>query len=200
MGFSSLLDILGSTIIGALLFMILLRLNDAATNNSYAFAGEAQVQMNLVSVVQLLEYDLKKIGYCKDTRKIADPTKAIIAADSTSITFMTDIAPADGKVDTLRYYLGSAASLRETPNPHDKMLYRVVNGATPRGSNLGITTFKITYFNTLGNEISFPITQPSEIYTMQIDVKVENTAAYDQQYSSAFWRQIRLAARNIKNR
>ncbi|MGE5498852.1 MAG: hypothetical protein ACM3Q2_12305, partial [Syntrophothermus sp.] len=109
-------------------------------------------------------------------------------------------APADGVVDTLHYFLGSEKDLKDTPNPHDKMLYRVVNSKTPKGSNLGITTFKITYFNTLGDVIPFPITQPSEIYTMQIDVKVENTAAYDKQYSSAFWRQIRLAARNIKNR
>jgi hypothetical protein len=61
----------------------------------------------------------------------------------------------------------------------------------------------MTYFNALGDTIAFPITVPGEIYTMQINVTVENTAAYGNNYSadrSAFWRQIRLAARNLRNR
>ncbi|MDP4174031.1 MAG: hypothetical protein Q8933_08700 [Bacteroidota bacterium] len=200
MGFSTLLDILGSTVIGGLLFMILLRMNDTATQNTFTFAGEAQVQQNLVSVVELLEYDFRKIGYCADFTKIPVPSKAIIAADSTSIKFLTDVYPADGVVDTMRYYLGSADELSGTPNPRDKMLYRVVNSESPKGSNLGVTRFSITYFNALGNKIPFPISVPGEIYTMEIDVKVENTAAYNEEYSNAFWRQIRLAARNIRNR
>jgi hypothetical protein len=56
------------------------------------------------------------------------------------------------------------------------------------------------YFDAIGNVINFPITVPSEIYTMQINITVENTEAYDENYSSAFWRQIRLAARNLRNR
>lgn len=200
MGFSSLIDIIGSTIIGSLLFMILLRMNDTATQNSYTFAGDFQVQQNLVAAVQLLEHDFRKIGYCKDFTKIPIPSEAIIHADSTSITFLTDIEPADGIVDTMHYYLGPASELYETSNPRDRMLYRVVNSAPAKGSNLGITTFSIKYYNSLGDQIDFPILVPGEIYTMEIDVKVENTAAYNQQYSNAFWRQIRLAARNIRNR
>lgn len=200
MGFSTLIDIFGSTIIGGLLFLTLLRLNESATQNTYTFGGELDVQQNLVATVQLLEYDFRKIGYCKDYTKIPIPSKAIIAANDTSITFLSDVAPDDGNVDTVRYYLGPASELAGTPNPRDRMLYRVINNATPRGSNLGVVLFKLTYFNALGDTIPSPVSVPGEIYTMQIDVKVENPSAYDQQYSSAFWRQIRLAARNIRNR
>ncbi|HEX2869035.1 MAG TPA: hypothetical protein VHO03_18485 [Ignavibacteriales bacterium] len=200
MGFSTLIDIFGSTIIGGLLFLTLLRLNDAATQNTYTFGGELEVQQNLVATVQLLEYDFRKIGYCKDYTKIPIPSKAIIAADSTSITFLSDVAPEDGIVDTVKYYLGPASELTATPNPRDRMLYRVINNATPRGSNLGVVEFRLTYFNALGDTIQFPVIVPGEIYTMQIDIKCENTSAYDRQYSNAFWRQIRLAARNIRNR
>jgi hypothetical protein len=35
---------------------------------------------------------------------------------------------------------------------------------------------------------------------MQIDIRVENVAAYDEEYRYAFWRQIRLASRNLDNR
>ena len=33
-----------------------------------------------------------------------------------------------------------------------------------------------------------------------IDLTIENVAVYDGQYSSAFWRQIKLAAKNLRNR
>lgn len=199
MGFSTLIDILGSTIIGGMLLMILLRLNDASVQNTYVYGGELMVQQNLVEVVRLLEHDFRKIGFCKDWEKIPDPTQSIIAADSNSISFLTDV-DSDGTIDTMKYYTGPTSELSGTANPRDKMLYRVVNNETPIGTNLGVTQFQMIYYNALGNQISFPITVPSEIYTMQINITVENPAAYDNQYSSAFWRQIRLAARNLKNR
>ncbi len=200
MGFSTLLDILGSMIIGAFLFVILLRMNDMATKNTYVYASESIVQQNLVTTITILENDFRKIGYCADWEKIADPGKAIVKADSSSVTFLTDVHPYDGNVDTVKYFLGDTTSLRVTPNPRDRMLYRVVNGETPGGSNLGITQFRITYFNSLGNVIATPVSIPGEIHSMQIDIKVESTAAYDNDYTTAYWRQIRLAAHNLANR
>ncbi|MBU1095079.1 MAG: hypothetical protein KKB34_01250 [Bacteroidetes bacterium] len=199
MGFSTLIDILGSTIIGGILFMILLRMNDAAVQNTYNNGGEYIIQQNLVEVVQLLEYDFRKIGYCKVWSRIPNPSKAIILADSTSIKFLTDIDN-NGYVDTLHYYLGPSGELSATPNPNDRLLYRVINSESAIGANLGVTQFRLTYFNSLGNTINFPIIVPGEIHTMQIDLKVENTSGYNREYSGAFWRQIRLAARNLMNR
>ncbi len=199
MGFSTLLDIFGATVIGGLLLLILLRINDASVENTFVYGGELIVQQNLVSVVELLEYDFRKIGYCADWEKIPDPSKAILAATENSITYLTDVDN-DGNVDTMRYYTGPTSELPMTPNPEDRMLYRVVNNATPRGSNLGITQFDLTYFDALGDSINFPVTVPSAIVTLQIDIVVENTSAYDEKYSSIFWRQIRMAARNLKNR
>lgn len=199
MGFSTLIDILGSTLIGGMLFLILLRLNDAAVSNSFEYSGDIIVQKNLAELVTLLEYDFRRIGYCEDWTQIPDPSKSILTADSTSISFLTD-TNADGNLDTMRYFVGDTSALSITPNPNDKMLFRVVNSEPQIGANLGVTEFNLLYFDALGDTINFPITVPSEIYTMQINLTVENTAAYDQNYSSAVWRQIRLAARNLKNR
>ena len=199
MGFSTLIDILGSTLIGGMLLLILLRINDAAVENTYVYGGELIVQQNLVEVVSLLEYDFRKIGYCADWQQIPDPSQAILAADSNDIRFLTDL-DSDGNVDTLRYYTGSPSALPGTANPRDMMLYRVENNEQPKGANLGVTQFNMLFFDAIGNVIPFPITHPSEIYTMQINITVENTDAYDENYSSAFWRQIRLAARNLRNR
>ncbi|MEW6195714.1 MAG: hypothetical protein AB1521_11225 [Bacteroidota bacterium] len=199
MGFSTLIDILGSMIVGGMLLLILFRLNDAAIENTFNYGGDLIVQQNLVEVVQLLEYDFRKIGYCKDWEKIPNPTTAILSADSTSINFLTDV-DSDENVDTVHYYLGSRDSLTSTPNPNDRILYRVVNHDAPAGANLGVTQFRLLYFDALGDTIHFPITVPGQIHTMQINITIESTVAYDNKYSSVFWRQIRLAARNLNNR
>lgn len=199
MGFSTLIDIMGSVLVGGMLFMILIRMNDAAIQNTFNYGGELIVQQNLVAVVELLEHDFRKIGYCKNWDEIPDPSHAILSAASNSIEFLTD-EDNDGNVDTMKYYTGTIKELKETPNPRDKMLYRIINNEKPKGANLGITEFDLKYFDALGSELSFPITNPGQIYTLQINITVENSAAYANEYSSAFWRQIRLAARNLRNR
>jgi len=204
MGFSTLLDILGSIVVGGMLFLILLRLHDAAVKNSFQFNGEMIVQKNLVEIVKLLEHDFRKIGYSRDWEEIPDPSKSILAADSNSISFLTDIND-DGVVDTLEYILGPISELSHTPNPRDRILYRIVNRNSPAGANLGVTQFNILYYDTFGNLISFPIDVPAEINTLEINLTVEDVAAYDDpyienDYNSVFWKQIRLAAINLGNR
>ena len=199
MGFSVIIDILGATVIGGILMMNLFQINNSAVENNYRGNGELIAQTNLATIVEILELDVRKIGYCADWEKIPIPTQAILSADSTSIKYLTDV-DSDGNVDTMHYYLGPTSELLSTPNPRDRLLYRVVNSEVPVGVNLGVTQFKLTFFDVLGNLISFPIAVPGEIYTMQIDLTVEDVAAYDEKYSTAFWRQIRLAAKNLRNR
>ena len=204
MGYSTLIDLMGSTIIGGLLLLILLKLNAAAVENNFVYGGEAIAQANLVEVVRIVEHDFRKIGYCRDWEKIPDPSKSVLMATQNSIKFLTD-DDNDGILDTIFYQLGSESELEITPNPNDKMLYRIKNNEDAIGANLGVTQFDLYYYDAMGNELSFPITVPSAIYTMQINIKVEDVYGYDrvhseEQYSSAFWRQVRLASRNLKNR
>lgn len=199
MGIASLFDIVGSTIIGGVLLLTLFRMNHTATQNTYNFSGELIVQENLVTTVEVLEYDLRKIGYCENPFKIPNPARAILYGDSSRIKYLTDI-DFDGNVDTVEYYLGPASELSGTPNPNDKMLYRLINGV-PSAINLGVTDFKIKYYGALGNELPLPRnTVPTGIMSMEVNVSVENTAAYNEEYRFAFWRQMRLASRNLNNR
>lgn len=199
MGFSDMIDLAGSMLVGGLMMLIIFRMSDSAAENVYNNGGEVILQRNLAVTAEVLERDFRKIGFCSDWSKIPDPSKSILHADSNSIKFLTDV-DSDGEVDTMHYYLGPASILVQTANPRDRFLYRVINSEIPAGINLGITHFKLAYFNALGDTLAFPITIPSEIYTMEINITVENTEAYDQKYSSAFWRQIRLVARNLRNR
>jgi hypothetical protein len=199
MGFSTILDILGSMVIGGILLSITLRLNDAATAKTYNNSGELSLQQNMVTVAQIIENDFRKIGYCADWNKFPDPSKAIVLAGESSIKYLTDI-DYDTNMDSIRYFLGPASELLSTPNPRDRMLYRVVNNETPMSSNLGITQFRMVYFDALGDTLFLPVSEPALIASIEINLTVESVAAYDTAYSSAFWRQIRLVARNLKNR
>lgn len=198
MGFSTLIDILGSVIISGFLLIILMRLNDTAVENQYNNTQELILQQNLATSAMILENDFRRIGYCKSYNLI-QTTDAIVSATDSSISFLTDVNDA-GVVNTLSYYVGPTSELSSTPNPRDRFLYRVVDGETPVGVNLGVTQFRMVYFDQLGDTLPFPITEPSLIGSMEINIAVENVAGYDEKYSSAFWRQIRLAAPNLQKR
>ena len=199
MGTNVILDILGSIVIFGILMLTLFRISESATANSYKGSGDLVTQQNLSSIIQVLEYDLRKIGYCADWLKIPAPNLSILHVDSTELKFLTDLDE-DGDMDSLFYYLGPTSELTNTPNPRDRFLYRVANNEAPVGVNLGVIQFNLTYFNSLGNKLDFPISVPGEIHSMEIELAVENVDAYDQEYSTAYWRQIRLAARNLRNR
>ncbi len=199
MGSAAIIDIIGSIIIGGFILLILFRTNASATENTYDNSSDLIVQEDITTIVQLLENDFRKIGYCEDWTKIPDPTKSIIYADSSGIKFLTDTQN-NGTVDTLYYYLGPTSDLPNTPNPNDRILYRQVNNNTPQKISLGITEFNMLYFGALGDTLTFPITAPGAISSMQITIRVENSEAYNYKYVDAFWRQIRLAARNLRNR
>ena len=199
MGGSVILDIAGSMLVGGLVLLMMFRLNSQANSNLYNISSELNVQLAMTSVVHVMESDFRKIGYCKDWDKISDPTKAIIYADTSNIKFLTDVDD-DGNVDMLSYYLGPTSELSNTPNPRDRLLYRVVNDETPKSSDVGITIFKLTYFDALGNLLSTPVNPPGLIHTIQIDIEVENSEPMDSVYTTAFWRQIKLSSKNLQNR
>ncbi len=207
MGYSTILDILGSIVVGGFLLLLLGNVNDAAVKNVYNNSEELVLQQNLATTCSIIENDFRRIGYCKNYNLIPT-TAAILSATDSSISFLTDVND-KGVVDTLKYYLGSPSELASTPNPRDRFLYRVVDNETPVGVDLGVTQFKLVFFDVYGDTIPFPIATSdlTTISTMEINVAVENVYAYgdssrdgDSMYSSAFWRQIRLAAMNLKER
>ncbi len=205
MGFTTLLDIAGSMIIGGTLMMIIWRLGDASTEKTYNNSGELTVQQNLLTLAQMVEFDFRKIGYCNTWDAVVDPrtnepfisSQAIYYADENSIAFYTDLHPYDGNLDSLRYYLGPLSECTSTPNPRDRILYRVENGDAPIASNLGVTDFRMVYYDVNDDSIPYPVTNRGLIKSIEINLTVENVAAYDEKYTNAFWKQIRLASRNV---
>lgn len=207
MGYSTLLDILGSTLIGGMLLLILFRTTDATSENTFMYGGELNTQQNLVAVVELMEYDFKRIGYCEDENKVPNAFEVIHTATDTSIAFITDLAidydtpRGDGIPDTLIYELGPL--IDETPNPFDKSLYRYKKGTQKFSANLGVTDLKFTYFDVFRKKIT-NLANVADISLIQIDIRIEDVYGYDvtnddkdheDKFATVLWRQLRVPAK-----
>jgi hypothetical protein len=209
MGSSTLLDILGALVIGGLMLIMINSANQRINDTSIYSHSDLIVQQNMVSIAELIEHDFNRIGYCENPDSMLPPSQVIISADSNSISFWTDLAVSqsdfrgDGIKDILIYELGSLVTA--TPNPNDRILYRYISGQTKRGSNLGVTQFKLTYTDKIGNLLPHPI-ETDKIGFIQIDLKVEDSYGYDtnnpdktylEKFPTGFWRQLRLSTKNI---
>jgi len=202
MGFSTLIDIVGATIIGGILLIMVNSLNERAVETNMIYGSDKLLQLEVVQLADLIETDFRRIGYCEDPSKISDSTQIIISADTSQIKFITD-TNRDGNLDTLQYYVSSTSTLNMTKNPRDRILYRK-HQDYPNEELLNvssnITYFYLRYFDALNVELSSPVTNPRLISYMEISFKVEDSEAYDEQYSEAYWQQVRLTSRNLSKR
>jgi len=206
------IDLIASTVIFGWLFIMGLTTKTANNEDFQTNQGELLCQENLVELTKLLEYDFRKIGYCKEPDKIPNPALAILKADSSQIKFLTDLdlngTGPDGNLDSLYYYLGPAGTMPN--NPNTCILYRVVNNLPAYGSNLGVTSFRLTYYDQFNNVIATPVpaNKLQTIFSVQISLSVQNvvasalqeTAPINQQFQTAFYMQRRLAVVNYLNR
>jgi hypothetical protein len=202
MGFSTLIDIMGATIIGGILLIMVNSLNERAVATNMIYGSDKLLQLEVVQLAELIETDFRKIGYCEDPSKVADSMNVIISADTSQIKYLTDLNR-DSILDTLEYSVSSTAVLSNTVNPRDRILYRK-HSAYPNVELLNvssnITHFYLRYFDALNAELTSPVTSPSLIAYMEISFKVEDSEAYDLQYSEAYWQQVRLTSRNLGKR
>ncbi|HEY4612232.1 MAG TPA: hypothetical protein VII11_04560 [Bacteroidota bacterium] len=221
MGSSTILDIITSVVISGFLLLSALRLNDQANETSILYNTNLTLQENMTGLTSLLEHDFRRLGYCSDYTKIPDPSQAIREADTSSIRFMIDLDK-DKDIDSLMYWVGPTSEMSSTVNPRDRVLYRRVCITNADGTvtktterlEMGVTQFRMKYFGVLGDTLTSPVAQPNAINTMEISVQIESFAPFDVRYDAAqvdtttgvhadfqmYWRQIRLAARNLRNR
>jgi hypothetical protein len=199
MGNITILDLLAAAIISGFLLVMVSHSNGRLNETFFTTGSDLAVQEHLVNLVETVEADFRRIGYCRDQIKISDPSKAIVNAGKYFFSFLTDVE-SDGIVDTLSYYTGAAPDAGATPNPRDKLLYRMVNGKKPVEMNIGLTQFEVKYFDVNNDSIPSPVADPSQIHNMEISVKLESTYPYDDNYTYASWRQMRLKTRNLASR
>jgi hypothetical protein len=140
-----LIDIIGSTFIGGMIMLLILKLNLYSQNVSYSSDNELKMQQNAKTLAEILDYDLRKVGYNYDST-------AIITADSNRIKFYADMdepgSTGYGTMDIVEYFLGDPSKVSSTINPKDIVLTRVLNGTdTLSGPSLGLVKLVFSYFD-----------------------------------------------------
>lgn len=144
----SILDILGSTFIGGIVLLMILKLNLYSTSVSYNSDNELKLQQNAKTIAEILNYDLRKIGYNY-------PGTAFLIADSNRVKFYADLnAPGTaghGTVDLVEYIVTDSTFSSGTSNPKDISLIRIVNNNdTIAGPSLGLVKLLFSYYNGSG--------------------------------------------------
>ncbi|MCL4540653.1 MAG: hypothetical protein M1378_13830 [Bacteroidetes bacterium] len=200
MGTTTLIDLAGSFLVSGLLLLTALQLDQKSIQTTYDSQAGLTVQQNMVELIEYLQYDFRKIGYCKNPARL--PSSAVSTfvqkGDTSTIWFLAD-ASNSGNVDTVKYWLGTTA-IPGCPNPDVRLLYRQVDSNPPVASNLGITEFKIQYFEAFGIPIPTPFGAPNRTQYIVLAVRMEPISAFNADYSSNFviWRQTRMVSRNLK--
>ncbi len=204
---ATMLDIMMSMVLGAILFMNIINATGIVSENSVIFNGDVAVQQMLISNAQLVEGEFRNMGMGVDEKK---PT--VLAATDTSIKFLSDLAR-DGSPDTISYWMGSTSELAQTQNDSDRLLHRQVNHG-PIQSVGAVTKFYMRYYSQGLMDTLVPPIAPIDmqmIKVVEITMEVQNPYALyrdprdvhagtdrDALYSSSYWRQTRLASQNLK--
>ncbi|HMN26415.1 MAG TPA: hypothetical protein PKE38_18045 [Ignavibacteriaceae bacterium] len=185
MGYTTILDIVGATIIGGILLLNLLKLNENVYAVDNATGHDVNLQVEVVNVANIVDSDFNKIGYCANPMNMNDDPK-ITLADTSSIKIVFDVDK-NGDYDTVYYYLSPTSTLSNTPNPRDRILYRKVNSDFPYIVSNNITEFKFQYLGALYDTLSTPLVSPGLATYIKISFRVEDPFAFDEKYTEAFW-------------
>ena len=171
----SFLGFIGSFLIGGLLLLSILTFQSDLRDYSYKHTNALIARDNAKGVIEVLEAEFFQIG-------AGIIGTAFVEHDSNSIKYSTDL-DRDGTIDSVSYFLSNTLD-SATPNPNDKILYRVVNNGPPLSIAMGVIDFKVKYFNSNGAETTFC----TEITSVEVTLEMENTIPYDGEYSSFLWR------------
>jgi hypothetical protein len=199
MGSTTMIDIAGSILIGGLLLLVAVKMDEKATENTYETQATLTVQENLTSLVEEIEWFFGKIGYINNINATPDRRYFILAGTSDSISFEADVNRT-GRFDTVSYYLGGP--IPGCPNPDVRYFYRKIDNQQPDQANLGIANFDLKYFDQFNDTLSPPISAPNNVRIIQVTVKLEPTVMYDEAYDTVWsvWRETRLISRNLMAR
>ena len=178
----SYLTLIGSIVIGGLLLFSVLNFQTDVRQHSFEYSNSLLVQQTALSIIELLERDLRQIGYGYNF-----PSLAVSALDS--ITFYADLFD-DGVLDTVNYWVGDVSEASGTTNPRDKIFYRSSNSDPQLHDALGVTNFQLIFFDANGDATM----NQTEIRTIEVTLEFESTEPYldrlgTEKYARYYWRE-----------
>ncbi len=191
-------DILGSIIIGGIVLLMLITFNGNVMQSAGVQTFKTIVQGNLITVTDIIEFDLRKMGY----RVSATQDISILYADSNRITFKGDIDD-NGVMDTVQYYIDTVKAYL-TNNPSDRVLHRKLNSQAPVNMYVGMIGLNIQYYGNNDSPINnSPVAAASlnTIKSVKVELRIESTDRFfdtrksqfisnpfnDTTYAGAYW-------------
>jgi hypothetical protein len=180
------IDIIGAAVIVGIIMLAIFGLNVNLSQANYNKLFTLTTQMNTVTLAEIMEFDMVKIGYHVPNAK----SVAVLAAKSDSIVFQADLNNT-GTINTVKYYLGPTSALSYTKNPNDRVIYRVQDGVVSP-MYVGLTSLSITYYNSDGNVT----TRPDSVRSMFVQFTIQSPSPVDTSYSTAFWEK-RISPKNL---
>lgn len=174
------LDLLGSIVIGGLLILMMLNLNSSISESAATQTFNNITQQNLTAVSDILENDFRKMGY-----HIFDSVK-VTYTDTAEIKFQTDLY-SDSVIHVVHYYFNPAAvSGQENTNTH--VLYRQIDNNPHMPINLGLTKFRLWYYDGAGNLLTGnSVATLAKIRAIKVAMSIESVSAWNKKYSGAYW-------------
>jgi hypothetical protein len=182
---STLLDIFGSVVIAGMLFMMIIKLNLFSKQTSYTSDNELKVIQNTKTLAEILEYDLRKIGY-RSTQAVKFKEAKI-----TEVEFYSDIDRDSTNLnDVVRYWV------QPSSEPGYLILKRTINnGSEMSGPSLGLDSLKFTYFDSSGDSIKYSDTNSNLDKIRYIKTELWVTSSYavrdafsnDSTFSKTYW-------------
>ena len=177
-------DILGATIIGGLVLLIILNLNIYSGQTKFSSDSGLRLQQNAKTLAEIIDNDIRKIGYNYNGT-------AIKTASQNQLTFYSDINNT-GVVDTVTLTISDSTLVTSTPNPHDKILFRIINSDTSKGPSLGLTNLRFKYLNSIDQ----PTTALDSIKYVKAEIWLESPEKVDSTYAQTYW-EVTINPRNI---
>ena len=193
---STLLDIIGSSFIGGMIILLIIKMNLFISNATIASDNELQLQQNAKTIAEILNNDFRKIGYKYEGA-------SILTAEKEHIKFVGDLQrPGEtgyGTIDTVEYFVKDSTFTSGNTNQNDIILVRVLNGTDSiTGSSLGLVKLNFSYLDSL-NFLTTDLTKISyiktEIWVEPVE-KIDNFITGHQDSVFTYW-EFTINPRNI---
>ncbi len=197
---SSILDTVGSAILAGAILLIVMRINSSMMEANYQNNLRAIIAEQISGVdtlggaAAILEKDFSKIG--------SNASPAFVIADSNKITFKGDLDN-NGVVDSVKYSL-VALSIPAGGNPNLKYrLIRRQNTQSGIAGGIGVSQFKLTYYDSLGRALTTPVGSGSlsKIRSVRVQMQTQSSIRVkndiDTTFASAYWEKV-ISPKNLR--
>jgi len=211
---SSILDILGAMIIGAVLMLTANRSVDYGLREFINHNSDAIVQSNLSAITQILQEDLRKVGFGIPE---AYQSTIIQTAQSNRLVFLMNLSGQTNARDTVEYSCVTSDTtwIIDAPVVLHNINRRIrLHGESSSTTTIGAVTNPsiFRYLDQIGNQTSQRLSirmvevtlfsANPQVYldnaTIQAANPQERALAIKRLMRESFWRQTRVVSRNLR--